>query len=116
MKLNRDMNWFFHWNLCPLELLMRQMRSALSAPRCPWGSTANFVTIRIALACAAGNWQETQAKEVDVADTKKVADKAERKQLKRTARKKAAPKAKRTTPRGSQKQKVKKLARGQSKR
>jgi hypothetical protein len=51
-----------------------------------------------------------------VADTKKITDKAERKQLKRTARKKAAPKAKRTTPRGSQKRKVKKMVRGQSKR
>jgi hypothetical protein len=43
-----------------------------------------------------------------VADTKKIEDKAERK--------KAAPKAKRTTPRGSNKKKIKKLARGQSKR
>jgi hypothetical protein len=51
-----------------------------------------------------------------VADTKKVTDKVERKKLKRAARKKAAPKPKRTTPRGSQKQKVKKLVRGQSKR
>jgi hypothetical protein len=51
-----------------------------------------------------------------VANTKNVTDKAERKKVKRAARKKAAPKAKRTTPRGSQKHKVKKLARGQSKR
>jgi len=51
-----------------------------------------------------------------VADTKKIEDKAERKKIKRTARKKAAPKAKRTTPRGSQKKKLKKLVRGQSKR
>jgi hypothetical protein len=51
-----------------------------------------------------------------VADTTQVTDKVERKKLKRVARKKAAPKAKRTTPRGSNKQKVKKLARGQSKR
>jgi hypothetical protein len=51
-----------------------------------------------------------------VADTKKITDKLERKKLKRAARKKAAPKAKRTTPRGSQKRKVKKMARGQSKR
>jgi len=58
----------------------------------------------------------TQAKEVTVADTKKIADKAERKKLKRTARQKAAPKAKRTTPRGSLKKKVKKMVRGQSKR
>ena len=51
-----------------------------------------------------------------VADTKKIADKAERKKVKRASRKKAAPKAKRTTPRGSLKKKVKKLVRGQSKR
>jgi hypothetical protein len=61
--------------------------------------------------------ESTQRKEVHtVADTKKIADKAERKKLKRAARKKAAPKAKRTTPRGSQKKKVKKMVRGQSKR
>jgi hypothetical protein len=51
-----------------------------------------------------------------VADTKKITDKAERKKVKRAARKKAAPKPKRTTPRGAQKQKVKKMVRGQSKR
>ena len=51
-----------------------------------------------------------------MADTTKIEDKIERKQLKRAARKKAAPKPKRTTPRGSNKQRVKKLARGQSKR
>jgi hypothetical protein len=49
-------------------------------------------------------------------DTKKIEDKVERKQLKRAARKKAAPRAKRTTPRGANKQKLKKAARGQSKR
>jgi len=49
-------------------------------------------------------------------DTTKIEDRTERKKLKRAARKKATPKAKRTTPRGSQKRKVKKLARGQSKR
>jgi hypothetical protein len=49
-------------------------------------------------------------------NTKTVTDKIERKKLKRTARKKATPKAKRTTPRGSNKHKVKKLVRGQSKR
>ena len=49
-------------------------------------------------------------------NTTKVEDSQERKKLKRAARKKAAPKAKRTTPRGSNKRKVKKLARGQSKR
>lgn len=51
-----------------------------------------------------------------MANTKSVEDRTERKKLKRAARKKAAPKAKRTTPRGSQKKKVKKLVRGQSKR
>ena len=64
----------------------------------------------------AGNPNQIQPKEVNVADTKKIADKAERKKLKRTARKKAAPKAKRTAPRGSLKKKVKKMVRGQSKR
>lgn len=49
-------------------------------------------------------------------NTTKVEDSQERKKLKRAARKKAAPKAKRSTPRGSNKRKVKKLARGQSKR
>lgn len=51
-----------------------------------------------------------------MANTKTITDKLERKKLKRTARKKAAPKAPRTYARGSQKRKVKKLARGQSKR
>jgi hypothetical protein len=51
-----------------------------------------------------------------MANTKKIEDTQERKKLKRAARKKAAPKAKRTTPRGAQKKKIKKLSRGQSKR
>ena len=51
-----------------------------------------------------------------MADTTKIEDKLERKKVKRAARKKAAPKAKRTEPRGANKKKVKKLARGQSKR
>lgn len=51
-----------------------------------------------------------------MANTKSVTDKEERKKIKRAARKKAAPKAKRTYARGSKKSKVKKLARGQSKR
>lgn len=51
-----------------------------------------------------------------MANTKSVTDKLERKKIKRTARKKAAPKASRTTPRGSNKKKIKKLSRGQSKR
>ncbi len=57
-----------------------------------------------------------QRKRLHVADTTKVEDKLERKKLKRTARKKAAPKAPRTGARGEAKKKVKKLARGQSKR
>jgi hypothetical protein len=51
-----------------------------------------------------------------MANTKTITDTTERKKVKRTARKKAAPKAKRTTPRGSNKQKLKKLARGTGKR
>jgi len=51
-----------------------------------------------------------------VADTTKIEDRQERKKIKRAARKKAAPKGKQTEPRGSMKKKVKKLARGQSKR
>ncbi|MGA8530994.1 MAG: hypothetical protein WB622_14855 [Acidobacteriaceae bacterium] len=51
-----------------------------------------------------------------MANTKKIEDTAERKKVKRAARKKAAPKAKRTTPRGSNKKKVRKLLRGASKR
>ena len=51
-----------------------------------------------------------------MANTKSITDKVERKKAKRTARKKAAPKPPRTYARGSEKRKVKKLARGQSKR
>jgi hypothetical protein len=51
-----------------------------------------------------------------MANTTKIEDTEERKKLKRAARKKAAPKAKRTEPRGSKKKKIKKLTRGQSKR
>ncbi len=50
-----------------------------------------------------------------MANTKKLS-KDERKKTKRASRKKAAPKAKRTHARGSVKQKVKKMVRGQSKR
>ncbi len=51
-------------------------------------------------------------------NTKKVTDKLERKKLKRTARKKSPPKAKRPagTARGSMKRKVRKMAKGQRKR
>ena len=51
-----------------------------------------------------------------MANTKAVTDTEERKKLKRAARKKAAPKGKRTTPRGESKAKLKKAARGKSKR
>jgi hypothetical protein len=51
-------------------------------------------------------------------NTKTVTDKAERKKLKRTARKKAAPKAKRASgiARGSAKKKIRHQAQGQRKR
>ena len=51
-------------------------------------------------------------------NTKHVEDRAERKTLKRAARKKAAPKPKRASgiARGSQKRKVQKMAKGQRKR
>ena len=45
-------------------------------------------------------------------DTRKIKDKAERKKLKRAARKKQAPKPKRTEPRGSRKPTVKKKGPG----
>ena len=51
-----------------------------------------------------------------MANTKSTTDKLERKALKRAARKKAAPKAKRTGARGENKAKVKKASRGKSKR
>ena len=50
-----------------------------------------------------------------MADTTKIEDTQERKKIKRASRKAAAPKAARTGPRG-EKKKVKKLARGVSKR
>jgi hypothetical protein len=51
-------------------------------------------------------------------NTKKVTDKIERKKLKRTARKKVAPKAKRAAgvARGSMKKKIRRQAQGQRKR
>ena len=51
-------------------------------------------------------------------NTKNVTDKLERKKIKRTARKKAAPKAKRASgvARGSQKKKIRHQAQGQRKR
>jgi hypothetical protein len=51
-------------------------------------------------------------------NTKTITEKAERKAAKRAARKKAAPAAKRASdvPRGSQKKKVRHMAKGQRKR
>jgi hypothetical protein len=51
-------------------------------------------------------------------NTKKVTDKLERKKLKRTARKKVAPKAKRASgvARGSMKKKIRRQTQGQRKR
>lgn len=49
-------------------------------------------------------------------DTTKIKDRLERKKLKRAARKKRPPKAKRTDPRGSHKPKVKKRAQAGAKR
>lgn len=49
-------------------------------------------------------------------NTKSITDKAERKKLKRAARKKAAPKASRSWARGSRKSKVAKQSAGQRKR
>ncbi len=51
-----------------------------------------------------------------MANTKKIESTEERKAIKRAARKKAAPKGPRTGARGENKQKVKKAARGASKR
>ena len=51
-----------------------------------------------------------------MANTKTVADREERKKLKRAARRKATPKTARTYARGEHKKKIKKLGRGQSKR
>jgi hypothetical protein len=45
-------------------------------------------------------------------DTRKIKDRAERKRLKREARKKRPPKPKQTEPRGSHKPKVKKKGSG----
>lgn len=49
-------------------------------------------------------------------NTTNVEDKAERKVLKRAARKKQAPKAARKVPRGSMKKKVRAIVKGQRKR
>jgi hypothetical protein len=51
-----------------------------------------------------------------MANTKSITDKSERKAVKRTARKKAAPKAPRTGARGENKQKLTKATLGKAKR
>ena len=51
-----------------------------------------------------------------MANTTKITDRAERKKIKRTTRKKATPKTARTWARGEHKQKLKKASRGTSKR
>jgi len=89
---------------------------AAPVPKRAFWRNPSPVNIEGALAIPTGRRNPHNGKRFTVADTKKIADKAERKKLKRASRKKAAPKAKRTTPRGSQKKKVKKMARGQSKR
>ena len=61
--------------------------------------------------CCRREWKER-----NMANTKNVEDKQKRKEIKREARKKAAPKAPRTGARGSNKATVKKAARGQAKR
>ena len=88
---------------------------SFTRPRRFRGSTIPVI-LRITSAQFAGNRKRFERKRNQVADTTKIDDKLERKKLKRAARKKAAPKAKRTEPRGSKKKKVKKMARGVSKR
>ena len=91
-----------------------EFRDPSSAARFRWGK---FPAILYVLSTRKpGTLKRLQRKRLHVADTTKVESKEERKKLKRTARKKAAPKAKRTGARGEKKKKVKKLARGQSKR
>jgi hypothetical protein len=60
--------------------------------------------------------QFQKKKRENMANTKAVEDVLERKKIKRAARKKAAPKGPRAGARGENKQKLKKAARGQSKR
>jgi len=55
-------------------------------------------------------------KEIIMANTTTITDKIERKKVKRAARKAAPAKGPRTGARGENKQKLKKAARGQSKR
>jgi chromatin remodeling complex protein RSC6 len=88
---------------------------AFTSLRC-FQRRSNPVILSVNSASFAGNPEDNRAKEDQVADTTKIKDKLERKKLKRAARKKAAPKAKRTGARGEKKRKVKKMARGVSKR
>ena len=60
--------------------------------------------------------KNSKREEKTMANTKAVEDVLERKKIKRAARKKAAPKGPRAGARGENKQKLKKAARGQSKR
>ena len=60
--------------------------------------------------------QREESKDLLRMDTRNIKDRAERKRVKRDARKKQPPKPKRTEPRGSHKKKIKKAARGQRKR
>jgi hypothetical protein len=109
--------------------LCRHMALSQSQPAHPLGerpihfravhaNTVPFlcITIPLPLKGATSRRQIYGKRFLKLANTKKIEDKAERKKVKRASRKKAAPKAKRTTPRGSNKKKVKKLVRGQSKR
>lgn len=55
-------------------------------------------------------------RDMHMANTTKITDRGERKQLKRAARKKATPKTARTYARGEHKKKIRKATRGTSKR
>jgi hypothetical protein len=103
---------------CTLQSPLQRacLQNTAHCARCAFYRADAPANINLLKARAAGSLKNIRWKEVNVADTAKIKDKAERKKLKRAARKKAAPKAKRTTPRGSLKKKVKKMVRGQSKR
>jgi hypothetical protein len=109
----------------PLHYSERWLRAL--APALPSPCASGFFRrgslsrqIRFNLFPVADHWQKVAAGPrqpgILMANTKSTTVKAERKKLKRAARKKAAPKPKRTVPRGSQKKKVRKMVRGQSKR
>ena len=107
----RDLFFIVRWKLIETPLEMRLFRAPAAFADVPIP-----VNIKVTSTRLPGTLKRLQRKRLAVADTTKIEDKEERKKLKRAARKKAAPKAKRTEPRGSKKKKVKKLARGQSKR